>query len=81
MIQKQIKQSQEVLEKCERMIEDDSDSLDTVRETYLTQIPIDLELDEMPLKKEIFEKTVEQIRELPYSQFKLLEKDYLKLKH
>ena len=63
------------------MIEDDSDSLDTVRETYLTQIPIDLELDEMPLKKEIFEKTVEQIRELPYSQFKLLEKDYLKLKH
>ena len=70
-----------MLEKCERMIEDDSDSLDTVRETYLTQIPIDLELDEMPLKKEIFEKTVEQIRELPYSQFKLLEKDYLKLKH
>jgi hypothetical protein len=70
-----------VLEKCERMIEDDSDSLDTVRETYLTQIPIDLELDEMPLKKEIFEKTVEQIREIPYSQFKLLEKDYLKLNH
>lgn len=70
-----------MLEKCERMIEDDLDSLDTVRETYLTQIPIDLELDEMPLKKEIFEKTVEQIRELPYSQFKLLEKDYLKLKH
>jgi len=63
------------------MIEDESDSLDTVRETYLTQIPIDLELDEIPLKKEIFEKTVEQIRELPYSQFKLLEKDYLKLKH
>ena len=63
------------------MIEDDSDSLDTVRETYLTQIPIDLELDEMPLKKEIFEKTVEQIREIPYSQFKLLEKDYLKLNH
>jgi hypothetical protein len=70
-----------VLEKCERMIENDSDSLDTVRETYLTQIPIDLEVDEMPLKKEIFEKTVEQIREIPYSQFKLLEKDYLKLKH
>ena len=63
------------------MIEDNSASLDTVRETYLTQIPIDLELDEMPLKKEIFEKTVEQIREIPYSQFKLLEKDYLKLKH
>lgn len=63
------------------MIEDESDSLDTVRETYLTQIPIDLEVDEMPLKKEIFEKTVEQIREIPYSQFKLLEKDYLKLKH
>ncbi len=63
------------------MIENDSDSLDTVRETYLTQIPIDLEVDEMPLKKEIFEKTVEQIREIPYSQFKLLEKDYLKLKH
>jgi len=70
-----------VLEKCEKMIEDDPSTLDTVRETYLTQIPIDLELDEMPLKKEIFEKTVEYLKDVPYSQFKLLEKDYLKLKH
>ena len=47
------------MEKCEQMIENKSESLDTVREIYLTQIPIDLELDEMPLKKEIFERTVE----------------------
>jgi hypothetical protein len=70
-----------VLEKCEKMIENDSSTLNTVREIYLTQIPIDLELDEMPLKKEIFEKTVEYLKDLPYSQFKLLEKDYLKIRH
>ena len=63
------------------MIEDKSESLETVREIYLTHIPIDLELDEMPLKKEIFERSVEFLRDLPFSQFKLLEKDYLKLKH
>jgi hypothetical protein len=63
------------------MIEDKSESLETVREIYLTQIPIDLELDEMPLKKEIFERSVEFLKDLPFSQFKLLEKDYLKLKH
>jgi hypothetical protein len=41
------------------MLENKSATLDSIRETYLTQIPIDLELDEMPLKKEIFERTVE----------------------
>ena len=63
------------------MIENNSAPLDDIREKYLTQIPIDLEVDELPLRKEIFERTVLTLNELPYSQFKLLEKDYLKLKH
>ena len=63
------------------MIETNCASLDEIRETYLTQIPIDLENDELPLRKEIFERTVTSLRDLPYSQFRLLEKDYLKLKH
>lgn len=63
------------------MIEENSASLDEIRETYLAQVPIDLEDEEIPLRKEIFERTVVTLSDLPYSQFKLLEKDYLKLKH
>jgi hypothetical protein len=43
---------------------------------------IDLEADELPVKKEVFELTIKQMPQVvQYSQFKLLEKDYLKLKH
>lgn len=47
----------------------------------LTKIIIDLEADELPLRKEVFEVTVKRFKQMPYSQFKLLEKDFLKLKH
>jgi len=49
------------------MIETNCASLDEIRETYLTQIPIDLENDELPLRKEIFERTVSSLSDLPYS--------------
>jgi hypothetical protein len=42
---------------------------------------VDLESEEVPLRKEIFERFVATIERIPYSQFKLLEKDFLRLKY
>lgn len=63
------------------MIELENPDLPQIRELYQNQIPIDLEEEEIPLRKELFEKTVSTLQYLPFTQFKLLEKDYLKLKH
>jgi hypothetical protein len=63
------------------MVEKPDADLNKVRQMIQSQIIIDLETEEMPLRKEVFELTVKKIERITYSQFKLLEKDYLRLKH
>ena len=79
-LQKQVKLSREALQNCESLIEQ-PDKLHEVREQLLTKVLIDLEKDEIPVKKELFERTIKNLQKVPYSTFRQLEKDYLKLKH
>ncbi len=66
---------------CEETVEQKDCDLGLVRQKIQQQIVIDLEAEEIPLRKEVFELTVKQLDRIPHSQFKLLEKDYLRLKH
>ena len=49
------------------MIELPGCDLGQIRNMMLTQIIIDLESEEVPLRKEIFEKYVATIESIPYS--------------
>lgn len=73
--------SQEVLAKCESLLETPDCDLGQVRQMIQSQIVVDLETDEVPVRREVFERTVQSKAKVLHSQFRLLEKDYLRLKH
>lgn len=75
---KQVNSSRSTLAKCEDLV---VTNLDQARTLYLNNITIDLEIEEIPLRKEIFDMTIAQLQpKITYAQFHQIEKDYLKLK-
>lgn len=69
-----------MLESCEKIVED-GQRLQEVREMLLNKVLIDLEEEELHVKKELFDQTIRRLDKLPYTAFRSLEKDYLRLKH
>jgi len=57
---KQLAHSRSALAKCEDLVATD---LEQARTMYLSSIPIDLEVEEIPLRKEIFDMTVAQLNQ------------------
>jgi len=55
---KQLAHSRSTLAKCEDLVATD---LEQARTLYLNGIPLDLEVEEIPLRKEIFDLTIAQL--------------------
>ena len=76
-----ISTSKSSLEKAEKMIEAADCDLNQILAILQNQLPVNLGRDEIPLRKELFDRTIQNLTTIPYAQFRLLCKDYEKLKH